>query len=112
MKELIQTEKDYVYDLEHIVKGYLKEFARAGKKIPAYLYQNKIVLVFLWGVEGDLPAVREGRGKLAKMLQFRLKIRCSECHWEVCRFKECQAGVAFCLGRGKGRGATFSRRVV
>ena len=41
MKELIQTEKDYVYDLEHIVKGYLKEFARAGKKIPAYLRGEK-----------------------------------------------------------------------
>ena len=41
MKELIQTEKDYVYDLEHIVKGYLKEFAHAGKKIPAYLQGKK-----------------------------------------------------------------------
>ena len=44
MKELIQTEKDYVYDLEHIVKGYLKEFARAGKKIPAYLRGKKNII--------------------------------------------------------------------
>ena len=44
MKELIQTEKDYVYDLEHIVKGYLKEFARAGKKIPADLRGKKNII--------------------------------------------------------------------
>lgn len=44
MKELIQTEKDYVCDLECIVKGYLKEFAPAGKKIPAYLRGKKNII--------------------------------------------------------------------
>lgn len=44
MKELIQTEKDYVYDLKHIVKGYLKEFAQAGKRIPADLQGKKNII--------------------------------------------------------------------
>lgn len=33
MTELIETEKDYVKDMECIIKGYLKEFEQAGNKI-------------------------------------------------------------------------------
>ena len=44
MRELIQTEKDYVNDLECIVNGYLKEFARAGSKIPADLRGKKNII--------------------------------------------------------------------
>ena len=44
MRELIQTEKDYVNDLECIVNGYLKEFARAGNKIPADLRGKKNII--------------------------------------------------------------------
>lgn len=44
MTELIETEKDYVKDLECIINGYLKEFAYAGKKIPAELHGQKKVI--------------------------------------------------------------------
>ena len=44
MRELIQTEKDYVSDLECIVNGYLKEFVRAGSKIPADLRGKKSII--------------------------------------------------------------------
>lgn len=44
MRELIHTEKVYVDDLECIVNGYLKEFAKAGKKIPADLRGKKSII--------------------------------------------------------------------
>ena len=44
MAELIATEKDYVNDLECIIKGYLKEFAHAGNKIPADLHGKKKII--------------------------------------------------------------------
>ena len=44
MMELIETEKDYVNDLECIINGYLKEFAHAGNKIPADLHGKKKII--------------------------------------------------------------------
>ena len=44
MTELIETEKDYVKDLECIINGYLKEFEYAGKKIPAELHGQKKII--------------------------------------------------------------------
>lgn len=44
MTELIETEKDYVKDMECIIKGYLKEFEQAGNKIPAELHGKKKII--------------------------------------------------------------------
>lgn len=44
MTELIETEKDYVDDLECIISGYIKEFEQAGNKIPAELHGKKTVI--------------------------------------------------------------------
>ena len=44
MSELIETEKDYVDDLECIINGYLKEFEEAGNKIPAALHGKKNII--------------------------------------------------------------------
>ena len=44
MTELIETEKDYVKDLECIINGYLKEFENAGNKIPADLHGKKRII--------------------------------------------------------------------
>ena len=44
MTELIATEKDYVSDLECIIKGYLKMFEHAGDKIPADLRGKKKII--------------------------------------------------------------------
>ena len=44
MTELIETEKDYVDDLECIINGYIKEFEQAGNKIPAELHGKKTVI--------------------------------------------------------------------
>ncbi|XP_067041019.1 guanine nucleotide exchange factor DBS-like isoform X4 [Acropora muricata] len=44
MTKLIETEKDYVDDLECIINGYIKEFEQAGKKIPAELHGKKKVV--------------------------------------------------------------------
>lgn len=44
MTELIETEKDYVDDLECIINGYIKEFEQAGNKIPAELHGKKKII--------------------------------------------------------------------
>lgn len=44
MTELIETEKDYVDDLECIINGYIKQFEQAGNKIPAELHGKKTVI--------------------------------------------------------------------
>ncbi|XP_032227567.2 guanine nucleotide exchange factor DBS isoform X2 [Nematostella vectensis] len=41
MAELVTTEKDYVRDLDHIVRGYLHEFERAAGKIPIELFDQR-----------------------------------------------------------------------
>ena len=60
-----------------------------------------------WSTVGQLSADR-----LPTVGQLSVRGAVLHNYREVCRFKECQAGIAFCPGRGKGRGATFSRRVV
>ena len=44
MLELIETEKDYVADLECIIKGYLKEFENTRNNIPTQLKGKKNIV--------------------------------------------------------------------